>query len=388
MINPLLAKEEGMAIEHIQYEYEYKSRTDGATREDDKIKGSEEGKDLRPDIKALELLVLFGLGGGLLSMYYASIGYFPQVQWQESLLFLGLMAIFGSFFVLVFAALLYVPGLIWCTLLICDSHLKGALNYGLGQGQPCLKSVWQHIARPFAVYSVVLHAILLAVAALSPRMDLYGVLFVAALLGLLLPAWWFYNRLPGLLAISEEDLQSHRIKLTGFFFLSMLSGLIALWIINKINVPRAGGITVDRAVLAIVCTAVVLCVNVFVAIIHEKDRRLARGAAILGTFTLLICGDLMIHERSDRLSARTLSSYGVGYGHSATLLVKNGACRILTNGECPKDIPVKVEADILSRLGAEYFVLVQGRTVALPKDDVLDWSERDPPKQKEEEKKK
>src|SRR4051794_39773370 len=243
-ITQLLVKEEYMTIEHIQYKYgdEYAIDPEDVTQEasNDKGKRKEADGDFKPDIKAFEWLVLFGLGGGLLSMYYASIGYFPQVQWQESLLFLGLMAIFGSFFVLVFAALLYVPGRMWCTLLICDSNLKGRLSYGPGKEQPCLEAVWWYIARPFTVYSVILHIVLLVAAALSQWVDIYGFLFVAALLGLWFPVKWFYKQLPYLLTISEEDLQRHRVKLTGFYFLSMLSALVAVWIVNKIDVPRAG----------------------------------------------------------------------------------------------------------------------------------------------------
>ncbi|PYQ56198.1 MAG: hypothetical protein DMF53_26235, partial [Acidobacteria bacterium] len=260
-----------MAIEHIQYEYGYGYAvgSEDATQEagEGKVKENEADSDLKPDFKALEWLVLFGLGGGLLSMYYASIGYFPQVQWEESLLFLGLMAILGSFFLLLFAALLYVPGRIWCTFLICDTYLKEALSYKAAPEQTCLTSVLSTLALPFGLYFATVHILLLSVVELKKltHWDLYGFLFMIALLGLLVPSGYFYAKMkdkitPGVL--SKADCKSHRQKLAGFYLLSMLSSLIAVWVINKIDVPRSGEITQDQIVLAFACTVVVLCVNV------------------------------------------------------------------------------------------------------------------------------
>jgi len=380
-----------MAVEHIQYEYEVRSG--------EAIQKAVEGKsnDFKPDLGVLAWLVLFGLGGGLLSMYYASVGYFPHVKWEESFSFLGLMAILGSFFVVLYAALLYVPGRIWCKFLISDYYLNEALSYKADRERPCLEAILRVLGLPFVVYSAILHAFLLAAVVLGLSRDLYGFLFLAGLLGLFIPTIHFYRSLDKKMltgcarSLSRGDFNKHRLTLSGFFFFSLLSSFIAVWVINKTSISKVVGgavefgVVQDYIILAFVCTSMVLFVNVFVAITHSSEPRAALGVAALGGFVLLICGDLLVHSPEARFSARTLSRYGVGYSSSATLLVQEKACQLLKSegviGDlpCATAAPTKIEGvAILSRLGSEYFLCYNHRNFTLTKEDVLSWSAKPP----------
>src|ERR1700710_2957120 len=72
-------------------------------------------------------LMLFVFGGGLLALYYAGVGYFPEVSWQDALTYLALMTIIGGSLLVAYSFLLFVPGVIWSEFLICDDQLKQVL---------------------------------------------------------------------------------------------------------------------------------------------------------------------------------------------------------------------------------------------------------------------
>lgn len=105
-------------------------------------------------------LMLFVFGGGLLALYYAGVGYFPEVSWQDALTYLALMTIIGGSLLVAYSFLLFVPGVIWSQFLICDSQLKQVLAMDARPWEPCVLSVMRHIIFPFALFMAACHFLL------------------------------------------------------------------------------------------------------------------------------------------------------------------------------------------------------------------------------------
>jgi len=105
-------------------------------------------------------LILFVLGGGLLTLYYAGIGYFPVVAWQDALTFMALMTIIGGSLLVAYSFLLFVPGAIWSEFLIFDKQLHKVLMMGARRWEPCVWSVTKQILFPFAVFMAFCHFLL------------------------------------------------------------------------------------------------------------------------------------------------------------------------------------------------------------------------------------
>jgi len=99
-------------------------------------------------------------GGGLLALYYAGIGYFPEVTWQDALTYMALMTIIGGSLLVAYSFLLFVPGVIWSEFLICDKQLHVVLMMGAREWEPCVVSVTKRILFPFAVFMVFCHFLL------------------------------------------------------------------------------------------------------------------------------------------------------------------------------------------------------------------------------------
>jgi hypothetical protein len=105
-------------------------------------------------------LILFVFGGGLLALYYAGIGYFPEVSWQDSLTYMALMTIIGGSLLVAYSFLLFVPGAIWSEFLIFDKQLHKVLMMGARAWEPCVLSVMKRILFPFALFMAFCHLLL------------------------------------------------------------------------------------------------------------------------------------------------------------------------------------------------------------------------------------
>lgn len=105
-------------------------------------------------------LILFVFGGGLLALYYAGIGYFPEFSWQDALTFMALMTIIGGSLLVAYSFLLLVPGVIWSEFLICNSHLHYLLMMGHQKLEPCVWSITKKILFPFALFMMFCHFLL------------------------------------------------------------------------------------------------------------------------------------------------------------------------------------------------------------------------------------
>jgi hypothetical protein len=125
-------------------------------------RGSPSAQEEMPklDMKIAPWLILFVFGGGLLALYYAGIGYFPEVTWQDALTYMALMAIIGGSLLVAYSFLLFVPGAIWSELLIHDFQLHKVLMMGARAWEPCVWSVMKKILLPFALFMAFCHFLL------------------------------------------------------------------------------------------------------------------------------------------------------------------------------------------------------------------------------------
>jgi hypothetical protein len=140
-----MGKENAMAVEilHIERMHDDKSvDTSAGEEKGDLFKGR--------DLGLLLWLTLFGFGGGLLSLYYANVGYFPDIKWDESLTYLGVMTIAGAFLLIVYGLLLLLPGWIWSKYLIHEEYLADFLcdSHSI-RSTPCVRNTLRYIAMPF-----------------------------------------------------------------------------------------------------------------------------------------------------------------------------------------------------------------------------------------------
>lgn len=336
-----------------------------------------------PMLKDLELaslgwLVLFGIGGLILSLYYANIGYFPQIEWKESLVYLGVMAMTGFFLMLLFLFLLYYPGVIWCKFLLCEPSLKKLFFYNPPDSNPdpfckprselCLRTILFYIALPFFLHMSFLHTILnYPQLADSLRLPLSFAILISS------SALFWANLKPAIKA--PKWLSRDLVRHAGFFFFSSALSFFSVWVINRLLVASP---VYHR--LAIACTITVVVVNVFVALTHSTERRTSLGIAVAGAFALVIFGDLLVERHDARFSVRLLSRYGIGFHNPAVLVVTQKGCELLKahtgdSRDCRKVDSWKFErVEILSRLGPEYFLSLDGRTLTLPQKDVSSWS--------------
>ncbi len=69
--------------------------------------------DLWPRNLSLGLWLIFlAVGGGILTLYYAEIGYIPDIEWSASIVYLAVATAVGGGVALFLALSVLVPGLI------------------------------------------------------------------------------------------------------------------------------------------------------------------------------------------------------------------------------------------------------------------------------------
>jgi hypothetical protein len=112
------------------------------------------------DTKVTLWLILFVLGGGLLALYYAGIGYFPEVTWQDALSYMALMAIIGGGLLVAYGFLLFMPGAIWSEFLIHDRNIGEVLKMETRAWEACVWLVTKKILLPFALFMAFCHFLL------------------------------------------------------------------------------------------------------------------------------------------------------------------------------------------------------------------------------------
>jgi hypothetical protein len=177
---------------------------------------------------------------------------------------------------------------------------------------------------------------------------------------------------------SREELKWGSIA---FFAVSNLVSFASILLIRQTLSPGSGEL------MLVVCTSTVTIVNLFVSLTCKKQLRTSIIVMASAALLLLVLGDLLVAGERNRLSARIMSNFGIGYEHPVTLLLTDKGAAILDQ------YGVKVDRDstkvrgpeargieILSRLGSEYFLRSSQSRLrfAFPKDGVISWAVEEP----------
>src|SRR5215510_8491924 len=85
---------------------------------------SELDKLLLANISLVVWLVFWAIGGGILALYYARIGYLPDMEWKAVIIYLFIGTLVGGAIALLLAFSLFVPGFIWSEFIIFDPSLN------------------------------------------------------------------------------------------------------------------------------------------------------------------------------------------------------------------------------------------------------------------------
>ncbi len=365
-------------------------------------------------------LIVFG--GGCLALYYQRIHYIPELHWEDALSELFVLSILGGCVWILFGLLLFLPGAIWSRELIWDNTLRDVLCFNGDEKarEPCLSSIWRSVGMPFAVYmgcahlGLILGRIWLCVAC--------PVGFVLALwlclremradLGYprthpkrwpwLLTAWRDPDASPQLAAGYATAGDTQAVELTEatgapagqeptvdktapphsrlskylfWFGISMALGSMSL----LIDFALSGRQSMRDWKLALICTAVIICANLGVALRFKSHPPSAVGISVVAGLALLVVGEA-IEDRNSML-CRTMEAFGVGDDTKVSFTVKAGYRDVLCGLQIPfhqvggpQGALVIRNAAMLSRLGVNYFARAGDRQFQLPKTEVLSWS--------------
>ncbi len=365
---------------------------------------SERGQWLKANTLVVAWIVFLGFGGGLLALYYARIGYLPEIDWSASLIYLAVVTIIGGGVGGLFALSLFVPGFIWATFIVDDSELGKQFCYQREKNEPCVRAIWIQLGAPFVVVLLLSHISLIVVGIDARGSTLAGKLIYAAIASALLVRLWFFMRKrfgkllpardpdspltesagaqPNSLSKESQESESaaqaqadereerkRRIfKYTIWFAVSVLVSQISMFLVYLVSGKPRGPYFSYFIFLTIMCTVGVLVSNHFVAIrcIYHPVQAVI---ATLIVAMLLLCGA----DRFSSLSARIMGLYGFGPNHKVNLLLSEQGIAIATGldlkSRCAAAKLCNVE--ILSKVGNEYYLALSGKTLTLPKSAVI-----------------
>src|ERR1051325_5542805 len=68
-------------------------------------------------------LCFLAVGGGILALYYARIGYLPEIEWKAVLIYLFIGSVVGGVIGLLLTMSLYLPGALWSETIVFDPCL-------------------------------------------------------------------------------------------------------------------------------------------------------------------------------------------------------------------------------------------------------------------------
>ena len=133
---------------------------------------SEIDKLLKADTTLVVWFIFFVIGGGILALYYARIGYLPEMEWKAALVYLFVGSIVGGVIGLLLTISLYLPGVMWADFIIFDAMLDGRLAYDVEhtdssgsqstRKEACLRTVISRLGLPYLVVLLISHLVLRA----------------------------------------------------------------------------------------------------------------------------------------------------------------------------------------------------------------------------------
>ena len=341
---------------------------------------SELEKLLKANTTLAVWLIFLGIGGGLLALYYFRIGYLPDMEWNSALIYLFVCSIFGGVIGLLLTISVYLPGVIWCEIIVFEKILDNHLSYyaehddPLGKRsmrkEPCIKSIMYYLGIPFFGALVLSHLCLRAseIAVIKP-IDSYLVVAI-----LFLVATFFVMRkiFRSLLKPQEKSVPEGKtitrqiFKYSIWFTLSVLLNQIAMYVIYRL--ANRTSERSDFLVLTAMCTTVVSISTHVVAVRHRYYPRQALVFALVAAVMLLFMAD-----RFSSLSMNLMSRYGIGDGKRVNLLVTTDAVQLVSSEGVPTCGPQHLcNVEILSKVGDHYFVRVGDKVcITLPKKDII-----------------
>jgi hypothetical protein len=337
---------------------------------------SEISKLLIANVSFAVWLIFLAFGGGILALYYARIGYLPEIEWKASLVYLFIGSIVGGVIGLLLTISLYLPGVIWAETIVFDRCLR--FSYAPPSGtqpereQVCIRSIINYLGVPFLFVLLLSHIALLAG-------KVWYWLIAVALLGLTF--FVMRSRLKSrLLSLHSADKTSessqikdksktvarHVFKLASLFTLSVLLNQISMYVIYWLSGNPV--ISWTFVILTLLCTTGVSIASHVVALRHRDYPRQAVAASLVAAGLLLFTAD-----NFSSLSVKLMNHFGIGYNKRVNLLVTNNGKNIVDGLGIPKCGDLQLcNVEILSKVGDQYFLRVGDTTyVTLPKSDVV-----------------
>ena len=335
---------------------------------------SETDKFLKANAPFVVWLIFLAFGGGILALYYARIGYLPDIEWQAVLIYLFIGSVVGGTIGLLLTISLLIPGVLWSEFIIFDRCFEKHFSYDFRRKEPCMRSIIICLGMPFLLLLLISHVIL----PVGRAFNYWG---WAALL-LLLTFWlmrirfecillkgkgrvWDTERILKLLWPVRKHYARQTFKYAFWFTLSVFLGQLSMYVIYRLsgNIPFSPRFWA----LTTLCTAGVWISNHVVAFRYHRYPWQAVVASLVAAGLLLFIAD-----NFSSLSMRLMNYYGIGDDQKVNVLLTDHGRDVAksmnvqlcgTNALCG--------AEILSKVGDEYFLKVDKMHITIPKSDVV-----------------
>ena len=332
------------------------------------------GKLLQADTPFVVWLIFFSVGGGILALYYARIGYLPEMEWKASLIYLFIGSMVGGVIGLLLTMSLFLPGVIWADFIVFDSTLDGELTYPVEhmdhtgkkskRKELCVKSV--------SLYLGLLYLGILLFSHLMLRTgELYWGFAVLYSVGSFCVIREIFRLLMKEKLRKEKDTTTRQIAKYSFWFtLSVFLNQISMYLIYRLSDRTPA--TVDFLKLTLICTVAVCITTLVVAACHRIYAPQAVIASLVAAGLLLFTADSF-----SSLSMTLMSRYVIGYSQKFNFLVKDNGLKIISDQKlsCEDSGRYLCDVEILSKMGEQYFLRVGSKTgkayITLPKSDVV-----------------
>lgn len=325
------------------------------------------GEVSKKETALLAWLFFLLLGGGLLALYYARIGYLPDIEWHLTLVYLAVVSFIGGALGILQSLAIFLPGYIWSESLIHDSQITKAFCHGgEDEGTPSVYWIFLHLGIPFLICLIASHLALLG------GIYLYILVAVLSIVGVSVYVWWWFPRLVTTGGVADAP---RKCKYAFWFGLSVLLNQIAVLLVYYLSGQPEGESLFN---ISCVCIFIVLVTNHVVSVLYRINARHAKVASLAASLLLLVAADQFTH-----LPEQIMALYGFGGGHKVNILVNDdGASLIerlgLPNTACGQTARNNVcGAEILSGVGSEYLIKLGDTKFTLPKSMVISRSAKD-----------
>jgi hypothetical protein len=378
------------------------------TRQSQRSRGTTE--ILKANTALFAWLAFLAIGGGFLALYYARIGYMPDIDWHSSLTYIAAASFIGGGIGILFSLSLFLPGYMWSEFLICDKVIGERFCFtDRPDNETCVSRIFAHLGRPFTVIVLITHILLmfhvvyyLVGAGLLLATSLGYVSYVVGAVrkartgkerpteGTSSSAKRIANRLkdirrrlfvrikpwltPAILTPDHSGLgRDPRVSKYRFWFgLSVLVSQTAMYSLYRIAGSPTGR---DQWTLTFICTAIVLISTHVVAAQYSTHPLQARLASLVAAVVLLYAAN-----HFSPLTEQLMGRYGFGPGNEVDILLNDEGVsavkklRLVSNG-CEKCFPSGIcNAQILSQIGTHYLVrLKDGTLLTLPRSSLVSW---------------